>query len=56
MLVIGDRELQFRVNVRPTNSGVAQENYGLISRFVSHTAATAGRDTGRRTHFSNFAG
>ena len=47
MLVIGDRELQFRVNVRPTDSGIAPENYGLISRFVSHTTGRAGRDTGR---------
>jgi len=30
MLVIGDRELRFRVNVKPTSSDVAQENYGLI--------------------------
>ena len=56
MLVIGDRELRFRVNVRPTNSGIAPENYGLISRFVSHTSQPRGRDTGRRTQFSNFAG
>ena len=56
MLVIGGRELRFRVNVRPTNSDVAPKNYGLISRFVSHTSGTAGRDAGRRTQFSNFAG
>src|SRR5829696_4845731 len=30
MLVIGGRELGFRVNVRPTNSDVAPENYGPI--------------------------
>jgi hypothetical protein len=29
MPVIGGRELGFRVNVRPTNSDVAPENYGF---------------------------
>src|SRR5258705_8624442 len=28
MLVIGDRWLRFRVNVRPTNRAIAPDNYG----------------------------
>jgi hypothetical protein len=30
MPVIGDCESRFRVNVRPTNSGFAQEKYGVF--------------------------
>jgi hypothetical protein len=30
MRVIGDRELRFRVNVRPTNRDFSQENYGFF--------------------------
>jgi hypothetical protein len=43
MPVIGDRESRFRVNVRPTNGDVAQQNYGAHLRFVSHTAVTGRR-------------
>src|SRR5438093_652243 len=44
MLVIGDPELRFRVNVKPTNRDVAQENYGLIHDLSAMPPARAGRD------------
>ena len=48
MLVIGDRELRFRVNVGPTNSDVAQENYGLILVLSAIPPARASRDAAHR--------
>jgi hypothetical protein len=55
MLVIGGPELRFRVNVKPTNSGVAQENYGLIHDLSAIPPARTGRDTGLPRIFE-FAG
>jgi hypothetical protein len=56
MLVIGDRELRFKVNVRPTDSDVAQENYGLIHDLSAIPQASAGRDAGLPKALSKFAG
>jgi len=56
MLVIGDPESRFRVNVRPTNSAIAPQNYGSFHDLSAIPPARAGLDTGRRTQFSNFAG
>lgn len=47
MLVIGAPESRFRVNVGPTNSDVAQENYGLIHDLSGIPPAPAGQDAGR---------
>ena len=46
MLVIGGPELRFRVNVKPTSSDVAQENYGLIHDLSAIPPARADRDAG----------
>src|SRR5947209_19749783 len=46
MLVIGDPQLRFRVNVRPTGGDVAQENYGLIHDLSAIPPARGGRDAG----------
>ena len=46
MLVIGDRELRFRVNVRPTSCAIAPENYGSFHDLSDVPPARAGRDTG----------
>ena len=54
MLVIGGRELRFRVNVGPTNSDVAQENYGFIHDLSAIPPARAGRDTARRSVIFEF--
>jgi hypothetical protein len=56
MLVIGDPELRFRVNVRPTNDDVAQENYGLIHDLSDVSPARAGRDTGLAESIFEFCG
>ena len=56
MLVIGDRELQFRVNVGPTNSDVAQENYGVIHDLSAIPQASAGRDAGQPKAIFEFCG
>jgi hypothetical protein len=53
MLVIGDPELRFRVNVKPTSRDVAQENYGLIHDLSAIPPARAGRDAPPK--HSNFA-
>ena len=47
MLVIGDRELRFRVNVRPTGSVITPKNYGSFHDLSAIPPARAGRDTGR---------
>jgi hypothetical protein len=52
MPVIGDREFKFRVNVTRTNSGFAQENYGLFHDLSA--LPTAGRHAGRM-QLPNFA-
>ena len=46
MLVIGDPESRFRVNVRPTNSAIAPQNYGSFHDLSAIPPARAGRDTG----------
>jgi hypothetical protein len=46
MLVIGDPELRFRVNVGPTTSDVAQENYGLIHDLSAITPSARWGDAG----------
>jgi hypothetical protein len=46
MLVIGGRELRFRVNVGPTNSVAAQENYVSIHDLSAIPQASTGRDAG----------
>ena len=56
MLVIGVRELRFRVNVRPTHRDVAQENYGLIHDLSAMSPARAGPGYRLRRKHSNFAG
>ncbi|UPJ51102.1 hypothetical protein IVB30_07010 [Bradyrhizobium sp. 200] len=56
MLVIGDRELRFTVNVRPTSRAIAPKNYGSFHDLSAIPPARAGRDTGRRKRFLNFAG
>ena len=56
MPVIGDPELRFRVNVRPTNGDVAPQNYGSFHDLSAIPAAHAGRNTGLLNVVSNFAG
>ena len=46
MLVIGDPESRFRVNVRPTNSAIAPQNYGSFHDLSAIPPAWAGRDAG----------
>ena len=48
MLVIGGRELRFRVNVKPTGSVIAPKNYGPFHDLSAIPAAPRGRDTGRQ--------
>jgi hypothetical protein len=55
MLVIGDRDLRFRVNVRPTSSAVAPQNYGSFHDLSAIPPARAGRDAGLLNAISNFA-
>jgi hypothetical protein len=47
MRVIGDRELRFKVNVKPTDSVIAPKNYGSFHDLSAIPPARAGRDTGR---------
>ena len=47
MPVIGDRELRFRVNVKPTGSVITPKNYGSFHDLSAIPPARAGRDTGR---------
>ncbi|MEH2622551.1 hypothetical protein V1292_000606 [Bradyrhizobium sp. AZCC 1719] len=56
MLVIGGRELRFRVNVGPTVNDAAPENYGpfTICQPYGWRAPAAMRT--RHKQFSNFAG
>jgi hypothetical protein len=53
MLVIGGRELRFRVNVRPTNSDIAPENYGPFTICQPYRRPRCGAS---RKPFSNLAG
>jgi hypothetical protein len=55
MLVIGDRELRFRVNARPTSSAVAPQNYGSFHDLSAISPARASRDAGLLNAMSNFA-
>jgi hypothetical protein len=48
MLVIGDRSLRFRVNAKPTASGAAQENYGLIHDLSAIPPVPAGARAAER--------
>ena len=56
MLVIGGPELRFRVNVRPTNRDVVQENYGLIYDLSAIPPARAVRDVGKPKAIFEFCG
>ena len=56
MLVIGDPELRFRVNVKPTNRDVAQENYGLIHDLSAIPPALPDGMRAAPKAYSNFAG
>jgi len=51
MPVIGGRELGFRVNVRPTNSDVAPENYGPIHDLSAMPQARWRRGGPAESHF-----
>ena len=56
MLVISDPELRFRVNVKPTNRDVAQENYGLIHDLSAIPLALPAGMRAAERQFQNFAG
>ena len=56
MLVIGDRELRFRVNVKPTGSVITPKNYGSFHDLSAIPAAARGPEYRPLNALSNFAG
>ena len=53
MLVIGERKMQFRVNVGPMSSAFAPKNYGPVDDLSA--IRPAGGDAAARIAIANFA-